>query len=47
MKRSRRALSKKGLTGLKRITDTDGKRVWLYRNEKFSTLRQVRSKYPL
>lgn len=40
-KRSRRALSKKGLKGLIRFTDNDGKRKWLYHGQKFPTLRGV------
>jgi hypothetical protein len=41
MKKSGRHLTKKGLAGLKRITDKDMKRVWVYRGHKYSTLREV------
>jgi hypothetical protein len=46
-KHDNRHVSKKGLKGLIRVTNTEGKRVWKYRGEEFSTLRDVRSKYPL
>lgn len=41
MKRSSRRLSKKGLTGLKRIRNTEGVLVWLFMGKQYFTLREV------
>lgn len=44
-KRNKRGLSKKGLFGLTRTKDADGKRVWLFRGQTFYTLREIVVKY--
>jgi hypothetical protein len=46
-KHSRRGLSKKGLTNLKRITNKEGLRVWAYKNGEFGTLREVVTRFRL
>ncbi len=45
-KKSRRSLSKKGLVGLSRGKNSEGKKVWFYQNQEFPTLRDVRAMYP-
>lgn len=46
-KRSHRSLSKKGLkgSGLIRIKNAEGKRVWKINGEEIQTLREVVAKY--
>ena len=46
-KRSGRHLSKRGLAGLKRIKNKDGRRVWFYHDKEFETLREVVTTYRL
>lgn len=41
MKRSKRGLSKKGLTGLKRVRNSMGLLVWSFRGQEYGTLREV------
>ncbi len=41
MKKSRRGLTKKGLQGLKRINNTSGERVFVYKGVEYKTLREV------
>lgn len=46
-KRSRRALSKKGLVGLKRVVNEYGVKVWQYKGKELETLRQVVTMFKL
>ncbi len=41
MKRSKRGLSKKGLTGLKRVHNSMGLLVWNFMGQEYRTLREV------
>lgn len=45
MSKSKQGLSKKGLPSMRRITNTNGERVWLVNKEEIKTLREVIRKY--
>ena len=45
MSKRKQGLSKKGLPPMRRVTNSNGERVWLVNKEEIKTLREVIGKY--